>query len=223
MTPPNPESQPPQIRAIRRKQVQQYLAVSAFIATQLVAGCDMAEEEKVDPMVPALFYETTEQCEATAAKEKAAAQLTTDPASQSKTPVIPATDCAKQIAAARQEHDRHAPVYQSLTDCHADGIQCEPTPYGYDTYGYRPSYGGAYFYSGSYMPHTVYRGLNGQGIVTPHGQVLVQPGLGPVMVPDSVSMAAPPRPPGYAAVGTITGRNSGGFGSTYKNTGSGGK
>jgi hypothetical protein len=217
MKSPNPESKPPQIRAIRRKQVQQYLAISAFIATQLVTGCEMNEEDEpaeVDPMVPALFYETTEQCEAEAAKQKA---------EQPTTPAIPAADCAQQIAAARQEHDRHAPVYQGLMDCQSEGIQCEPTPYGYDTYGYRPSYGGAYFYSGSYMPHTVYRGLNGREIVTPQGQVLVQPGLGAVSAPQSISLAAPPRPPGYAAIGTIKGRNSGGFGSTYKNTGSGGK
>jgi hypothetical protein len=223
MTSPKPESQAPQIRAIRRKQIQQYLAISAFIATQLVTGCDMAEEDEpaeVDPMLPALFYETTEQCEAT--QQKDAVQLTADPAQQPPSP-NPAPDCAQQITAARAEHDRHAPVYQSLTNCQADGIQCEPTPYGYDTFGYRPSYGGAYFYSGSYMPHTVYRGLNGGEIVTPQGQVLVQPGFGSVSVPQSISVAAPPRPPGYAAVGTIKGRNNGGFGSTYKNTGSGGK
>jgi hypothetical protein len=217
MTSPKPESQPPRIRAIRRKQVQQYLAISAFIATQLVTGCEMNEEEEpaeVDPMLPALFYETAEQCEAEAIKPKV---------EQPSTPAIPAADCAQYLAAARQEHDRHAPVYQSLTNCQADGIQCEPTPYGYDTFGYRPSYGGAYFYSGSYMPHTVYRGLNGGEIVTPQGQVLVQPSSGSVSVPQSVSIAAPPRPQGYAAVGTIKGRNNGGFGSTYKNTGSGGK
>ncbi|NJM47528.1 MAG: DUF1190 domain-containing protein [Alkalinema sp. RU_4_3] len=225
MASPTPEPQPLKIRTIRRKQVQQYLAISAFIATQLITGCDMAEEEEptaeVEPKVPALFYETTAQCEADATKLTA----TASPPPPTPNPGIPVTDCAKQIAAARQEHDRHAPVYQSLTDCKADDIQCEPTPYGYDTYGYRPSYGGAYFFSsmGNYRPYTVYRGLNGRDLITPQGQVLASPGLGLVSMPQSLSIASPPRPPGYAAVGTIKGRNVAGFGSTYKNTGSGGK
>jgi Protein of unknown function (DUF1190) len=288
MTSPNPAPQPPQIRAIRRKQVQQYLAVSAFIATQLIVGCssDMAEEDApeiqvAEPTVPALFYETTEQCEAHAQKQQDqyAAKLKAYEAQQSTTtaspaatppaaattaatpavkptpsaikptpPVMKATDCVTQMAAARQEHDRHAPVYQSLSECQADDVQCEATPVGYATSGYRPMFGGTYFYpygstygnpyggasgfangsysssSHRYTPRTVYRGFNAGSVVTPQGTVLSKSNPGVAIVPQHTTLAAPARPSGYTARGTITGRSSRtGFGSTFKSTGRGGK
>jgi uncharacterized protein YgiB involved in biofilm formation len=287
MTSPNPEPQPPQIRAIRRKQVQQYLAISAFVATQLVTGCsDSTEAETTvsEPTVPALFYETTEQCEAHAKKQQDqyAAKLKAYEAQQTTTtapatspdavtpaatpavkpppsaikpapPVMKATDCAAQMAAARQEHDRHAPVYQSLSECQADDVQCEATPVGYATPGYRPIFGGTYFYpygnpygnlyggssgfangyqSGSsysssshvYPPRTVYRGFDAGSVVTPQGTVLSKSNPGVAIVPQHTSLAAPARPSGYTARGTITGRsNTTGFGSTFKSTGRGGK
>lgn len=289
MTSLNPEPQPLQIRPIRRKQVQQYLAISAFIATQLITGCsDMADEAEpetqvAEATVPALFYETTEQCEAHAKKqqEQYAAKLkayqdqqpsTTPPPAATPTstptpatptaikptpPVMQAADCATQMAAARQEHDRHAPVYQSLSECQADDVQCEATPVGYATPGYRPMFGGAYFYpypsygnaygnaygnpygnsyggssgfangasaSRSDPPRTVYRGFDAGSVVTPQGTVLSKNHPGVAIVPQHTSLAAPPRPSGYTARGTITGRsNSNGFGSTFKSTGRGGK
>jgi Protein of unknown function (DUF1190) len=278
MTSHNPEPQPLQIRAIRRKQVQQYLAISAFIATQLITGCssDMADEDAPDtqaaePTVPALFYETTEQCEAHAKKQqdqyatklkeyqadqaaKAKQVNPTDQANAPKVgdillipprkPVIQAADCAAQMAAARQEHDRHAPVYQSLSECQADDVQCEATPVGYATSGYRPMFGGTYFYpygntdnapigytSGTpsssshfYEPRTVYRGFDAGSVVTPQGTVLSKSNPGVAIVPQHTSLAAPARPSGYTARGTITGRsNTTGFGSTFKSTGRGGK
>jgi uncharacterized protein YgiB involved in biofilm formation len=292
MTSKNPE--PHQIRPIRRKQVQQYLAISAFIATQLITGCssDMADDDAPDApetqaaetTVPALFYETTEQCEAHAKKQQdqyaaklkayqekqppttaaqpTAAEPTATPtpaatpvvkstptAIKPTPPVMKAADCAPQMAAARQEHDRHAPVYQTLSECQADDVQCEATPVGYATSGYRPMFGGTYFYpygriygnpyggssgfaNGSsysssshfYTPRTVYRGFDAGSVVTPQGTVLSKSNPGVAIVPHHTSLAAPARPSGYTARGTITGRsNTTGFGSTFKSTGRGGK
>jgi Protein of unknown function (DUF1190) len=281
MTSQNPEPNLPQIRPIRRRQVQQYLAISAFIATQLITGCsDMADEDEpetqvAEATVPALFYETTEQCEAHAKKQQDqyAAKLkayqekqpstppspaatatptptatpTTPPAIKPSPPVMQAADCAAQMAAAQQEHDRHAPVYQSLSECQADDVQCEATPAGYATPGYRPMFGGTYFYpygnfygstyggtagfaSGStsssshfYAPRTVYRGFDAGSVVTPQGTVLSKSNPGVAVVPQHTSLAAPARPAGVAARGTITGRDTKGFGSTFKSTGRGGK
>jgi hypothetical protein len=257
MTSQNPEPQLPQIRAIRRKQVQQYLAISAFIATQLIAGCrsDMADDDApetqaAEPTVPALFYETTAQCEAHAKKQQDqyAVQLKAyEEKNRTTAPPVPAmkaADCAPQMAAAQQEHDRHAPVYQSLSECQADDVQCEPTPAGDATPGYRPMFGGTYFYpygnsygassgfaNGSYSssshfytPRTVYRGFDAGSVVTPQGTVLTKGNPGVTIVPQHTSLAAPARPSGYTARGTITGRsNSTGFGSTFKSTGRGGK
>jgi uncharacterized protein YgiB involved in biofilm formation len=273
MTDQNAEPQPPQIRPIRRKQVQQCLAISAFIATQLITGCgdEGADVPPVsaEPTVPALFYETTEQCEAHAKKQQeqyavklkayeakqppAPPNLTTTPAPTPAAtptaikpvpPVMQVADCAPQMAAARQEHDRHAPVYQSLSECQADDVQCEATPAGHTTSGYRPMFGGTYFYpyghaygassgfaAGSssssshfYAPRTVYRGFDAGSVVTPQGTVLSKSTPGVAIVPQHTSLAAPPRPAGYTARGTITGRsNTNGFGSTFKSTGRGGK
>ncbi len=265
MTPNHPDPQPPQIRAIRRKQVQQYLAISAFVATQLVTACSDAPEVETsnEPTVPALFYETTEQCEAHATKQAAqyADQLkayqekqpqtptaTTPPIGIKPTPpVMQAADCPAQMAAAQKEHDRHAPVYQSLSDCQADDVQCEATPVGYATSGYRPIFGGTYFYpygntygstyggttgfassatsssSHFYAPRTVYRGFDPGSVVTPQGTVLSKGNPGVVSVPQHTRLAAPARPAGVAARGTITGRDTKGFGSTFKSTGRGGK
>jgi hypothetical protein len=258
MTSKPPEPSPPQLRVIRRKQVQQSLLVSAFIASQLITGCSDIEPDDVDPpeikpepVVSALFYETTEQCETNAqkqaddyalrlnahqAKQLDAASNIGQPNTPPKQPEIQVSDCAAQMTAGQQEHDRHAPVYASMTDCQADGVQCEPTPAGYDN-GYRPSYGGTYLYSTDYrspnynnhtwssiyIPRTVYRGLNPGQIVTANGQILAKTGTGRVTVPEESYLAGPPRPTGYAAQGTIMGRSNNGFGSTYKETGRGGK
>ncbi len=252
MTSHNPEPPPqPQLRPIRRKQVQQYLAVSAFIATQVITGCSDAADPPIsdEPTVPALFYETTAQCEAHAKKQQDqyAVQLKAYEAKERTTapvaPVMKAADCPAQMAAAQQEHDRHAPVYQSLSECQADDVQCEATPMGYATPGYRPMFGGTYFYpygntysgttgfaSGSpsssshfYAPRTVYRGFDAGSVVTPQGTVLSKSNVGVAVVPQHTSLAAPARPAGIAARGTITGRDTKGFGSTFKSTGRGGK
>ncbi|MGI0492797.1 DUF1190 domain-containing protein [Alkalinema pantanalense CENA528] len=254
----------PQLRSIRRQQIQTYLAISAFIAAQLVTGCNNAGDEADDPMVPALFYENKAQCEADAKRQqdlyaarlKAAqaqptAGVTPSPQGQPplKPPALKPEDCATQMRAARIEHDRHAPVYKSLADCQADGVQCEPYSGGGGTgtsstsssLGYRPRFGGAYLYpegnpnlpsesplnmgAGSriYTPHTVYSGLTSGEVVTPNGDTVSRSSAGAVMVPAHTGFSAPSRPAGTAARGTITGRSQSGFGSSFKSTGRGGK
>jgi uncharacterized protein YgiB involved in biofilm formation len=271
MTAQQLEPQLPQPRSIRRQQVQQYLMISAFVATQVVTGCSDLADTKDNPpvqaqqMVPARFYENQAQCAADAQTQQSqyAAQLQAYQEQQAKPappmplpqpPALKVADCAAWMAAAQKEHDRHAPVYRTLEDCQAERVQCESTSGTQTTRytsgtqttgsGYRPRFGGAYsfpsgqpsgnsaeFSSGSGpqnltpnpSPHTVYRGAVPGEIVTPQGEILAKPNAGLVSVPESTSMAAPSRPAGSAASGTITGRSSSGFGSTYKSTGRGGK
>ncbi|OUC14953.1 MAG: hypothetical protein B0A82_09505 [Alkalinema sp. CACIAM 70d] len=251
---------------MRRRQIQTYLAISAFIAAQLITGCNNDGDEADDPMVPALFYENKAQCEADAKRQQdlyaaqlkaaqaqsTAAGTAASPASAPlKPPALKPQDCGTQMRAAQLEHDRHAPVYKSLADCQAEGVQCEPYSGGGSTtsttsttssaFGYRPRFGGAYIYpegnpnlpsesplsmgAGSriYTPHTVYSGLNPGEVVTPNGDTVSRSSAGSVMVPAHTGFAAPSRPAGTAAKGTITGRSQSGFGSSYKSTGRGGK
>ncbi len=234
------------LRPIHRQQLQTSLAMAAMLAT-LVSACggNQSSSQTADDQIPAVFYETTEQCEADVAKQQQEyavllkaqqqGQLTEPPTA----PIMKVEDCAPQMLAARQEHDRTAPVYSTLEDCQADGVQCEPTPANEQTAGYRPAYGGTFLYPygipsfvflnfgganrSVYQPYTVFRGNTPGEVVTPYGQTVTKTQPGPVTVPRSTSQVAPPRPTGTAARGTITGRSSQGFGSTYKGTGSGGK
>ena len=61
-------------------------------------------------------------------------------------PPMQVADCAAQMLAAQQEHDKTAPVYASIADCQSEGVRCEATPAGALTAGYRPIYGGTYLY-----------------------------------------------------------------------------
>lgn len=244
------ETQHLQIRYIHRKQVQQNLAISAFIAVFLVSGCSGPTPPAAPPVTPkvsALFYETTAQCEADVKRQQneysvlLKAYQKKELATAPKAPALKVADCAPQMLAAQREHERHAPVYNSLADCQADGTQCEATPAGYVTTGYRPVFGGTYLYpyggsytSSSYIymggtnhriyePRTVYRSLTPGKVITSQGDVIAKNNPGRVSVPQSTSFSAPSRPQGHAARGTITGRSSTGFGSTFKSTGRGGK
>jgi uncharacterized protein YgiB involved in biofilm formation len=236
-----------QPRRIKRRQVQQNLAVAAMIAALLLSACGGSEDLPPDPKVRALFYENTQQCEADVKKQQSEyavlqkayqkKELTTAP----KAPPLKVADCAPQMLAAQREHNRHAPVYSTLSDCQGDGLQCEFTPAGYATAGYRPVFGGTYFYpyggtgisyttvnyGGSqrrvYEPRTVYRSLTWGELVTPQGDALQRTSTGRVDVPEYTATTAPPRPKGHTARGTITGRSSTGFGSTFRGTGHGGK
>ncbi len=251
----NPENLPLKIRPIRRKQLQQTLMISGVITMLAITGCSGSSDDDdtpapppapppaplPSPKVPALFYSNTEQCEADTAKQqqtydaKLQAYETKPQGSKPVPPVLDSSDCADQMAAAKREHDRHAPVYQTLAACEAEGVKCETSRS--DVSGYRPSFGGAYLYpyaanatnsfagtnSRVYQPYTVYQGTNAGMVMTPQGESVTQAKSGVVSAPQQPTVDAPARPAGYAAQGTISGRSQSGFGSTFKSTGSGGK
>ncbi len=172
-------------------------------------------------------------------------ELATKPAA----PPLKKEDCGPQLEAAKQAHQQHAPNYASLEDCQAEGLECEPATTSQDASQnasqnagyYRPSFGGFFFYpflggrtqyiyvndGGSqrrlYQPSTVYKSAAPGQVVTPNGRVVNNPSTGVSNVPRHTSAPAPQRPSGTAARGTVTGRGSQGFGSTYKGTGRGGK
>ncbi|MGK7925239.1 MAG: DUF1190 domain-containing protein [Spirulina sp.] len=257
MTYPNPDSQYLQIRRIHRKQLQHSLALAAVLAVFLT-GCGGKNNsystnprprstiaQKANEEIQAVFYENTEQCEADIQKQQAEYQVLLEAHQQGKlskkptSPIMKVEDCAPQMQAALEEHNRNAPVYSTLADCQSEGLQCEATPAGSQVSGYRPSYGGTYLYpyGGSnyiyidrggtsrriYQPRTVYRGRNLGELVTPHGRTVTQQKSGRTVVPQHTIRPAPARPSGTAAKGTIKGRSSTGFGSTFKSTGKGGK
>ncbi len=247
MTFPNPEKFAIKIRTIRRKQIQQQLAISGIFTMFAISGCSHSDDKPPpapipSPKVPGLFYGSVEQCEADAKKQQQAyatklkAYNTKKQGAEPIPPAIESGDCAEQMAAAKREHDRHAPVYQSLSACQAEGVRCE-TYSRSSVSGYRPTFGGAYLYpylanatrnfagpdSRVYQPHTVYQGMNAGQIVTPQGESVMQARSGLVSAPPQPSVDAPTRPVGHAAEGTIRGRSQSGFGSTFKSTGRGGK
>ena len=252
-----------QLRLIKRKQVQQVLALTASFAV-LMSGCGGNESQQIsrrsaaelgdsgvnsanaNEEVNAVFYENIEQCETDLQKQQneyqvlLAAYQKGELTSEPTPPAMKKESCGAQIQAAEEEHSRNAPVYNSRADCQAEGIRCEPTPTGYYQSGYRPVFGGAYFYPyGSsrsyiyvyrsgirhrvYSPRTVYRSVNSNSVVTPYGRTVNKSSPGRVKVPRHTTVAAPQRPKGTAARGTIKGRGSKGFGSTFKSTGRGGK
>ena len=258
MTYKKTDSQSLQIRQIHRKQLQQDLAIAAVVA-MLLTGCvtgpnsrsssrnptSRPTNQTANNEIPAVFYENTEQCEADIKKQQEEygvlltahhqGKLSTKPTP----PIMQQEDCESQMLAARQEHNRNAPVYATLQNCQSEGLQCEATPASSQVSGYRPVYGGAYLHpygepnfiyinhGGTerrvYQPRPVYRSSTTGQVVTPNGQTVTQTTSGRVTVPQYTSQPAPARPTGAAARGTIRGRSSQGFGSTYKSTGRGGK
>jgi uncharacterized protein YgiB involved in biofilm formation len=230
-----------------RKIIYTSLVVAGVLAI-VISKCsssEMTEEEANKPM-KAVFYQNVAQCEADINQQHAEYDVL-DKKYQNgqidKSPTLPpmyAVDCAPQMLSAQQEHDQNAPVYASLADCQAEGVQCETTPAEAKTAGYRPVYGGTYldpydtdpsythiYYGGSqhrvYATHSVYQSINPGRVVTPYGREVSQLTTGRVSVPRHTSFAAPSRPTGTAGSGTIRGRSSQGFGSSFKSTGSGGK
>ncbi|NJR32862.1 MAG: DUF1190 domain-containing protein [Chamaesiphon sp. CSU_1_12] len=143
------------------------------------------------------------------------------------------------MQAAKEEHNKTAPVYASIAECQAEGVKCEATPAGEQIAGYRPVYGGTYIdpydtssyvyvhSSGTqyrvYPAHTVYQSINPGSVVTPHGREISQVATGRVSAPRHTTFKAPARPSGTSASGTIRGRSSQGFGSSFKSSGSRGK
>lgn len=260
MTPQKPERLDIQIRLIQRERVRQSLAIAAMLAF-ITVSCDSTSNQTYSPITPpstspsgssteqvnAIFYKTTEECEADVQKQQdeytvlQAAYENQELAEGPTPPVLAVEDCEPQMLAAQEEHQKHAPTYASLEDCEADGLKCEPTQNaGSNNAGYySPRFGGGFFfpyggpsysyinYGGMqrqvYQPRTVYEGLTPGQVVTPNGQTLAQNGSGQVKAPTYTQTAAPARPKGTAARGTVSGRGSKGFGSTFKGTGRGGK
>jgi uncharacterized protein YgiB involved in biofilm formation len=252
MTKPEDESQELRPRIINRDRVFIGLAVAAFlvlpVAIFIADNGDMKEEEVNEP-IDLVFYQTTAQCEADTKKQQdeyaaslkkyqaekdRAGQITPLPTA----PTLQTKDCAAQMQAAQEAHHKTAPVYASLTDCQAEGVKCEATPAGVPTAGYQPSYGGTYIdpYSSNYTvintgsthhrvyeTHTVYQSTTPGRIVTPYGREVSQTATGRVTAPRHTSFTAPTRPAGVSGAGTIRGRSSQGFGSSFKSTGRGGK
>lgn len=170
-------------------------------------------------------------------------------AQQPAAPPMKVEDCGPQMQAAQEAHDKTAPVYSSIAECESEGVKCEVAPVGTQagseqasseqTAGYRPVYGGTYIspfllpaysyvmFGGMqrqvYEPRTVYQSSTPGSVVTPYGREISQTTTGRVSVPRHSTFTAPSRPPGNAASGTIKGRSSQGFGSSYKSTGKGGK
>jgi uncharacterized protein YgiB involved in biofilm formation len=231
---------PLQLLQIHRQKIYTVLVVAGVLAI-VVANCNYDDS---DESIDAVFYQTTAQCEAdinqqqsaylALQKQYQAGQLEEQPTP----PPMQTQDCAPQMEAAKVEHEKAAPIYNSLADCQAEGVQCEPTPAGTPTAGYRPVYGGTYidpydssytyvYYGGNqyrvYETHSVYVSSTPGRIVTPYGREIAQSTTGRVTVPRHTSFTAPARPAGTSGSGTIRGRSSQGFGSSFKSTGSGGK
>jgi uncharacterized protein YgiB involved in biofilm formation len=234
-----------QAHFIRRKQVYLGLAIATGLAFLVTRYSDNEREQIANESIDAVFYQNAAQCEADANRQQAEyeslrqkyqkGQLAEPP----NQPTMQAPDCVPQMLAAQQEYDKTAPVYGSIEDCQSEGVQCEATPEQSSTKGYRPVYGGTYldlYDSPSYTyitygnrqyivyePRPVYRSIIANRVVTPHGRELIQVSTGRVSVPRHSTFAAPDRPQGTTGKGTIRGRSTSGFGSSFKSSGRGGK
>jgi uncharacterized protein YgiB involved in biofilm formation len=242
MTEPETDPQTLNSRKIRRNQIYIGLAVAAGIAF-VITQC--GDDNSPDAAIEIVFYQTVAQCEAdlnkqqteytTSLQQYQAGQLDESPVA----PTMQAKDCAAQMQAAQEEHNKTAPVYAAIADCQAEGVKCEATPSGEQIAGYRPVYGGTYIdpydtssyvyvnYGGSpyrvYQTYPVYQSVNSGSIITPHGREISQATTGRVSAPRHTTFTAPARPSGTSASGTIRGRSSQGFGSSFKSSGSRGK
>jgi hypothetical protein len=235
-------------RRIDRNKIFTGLIISAILAGIVFnySNGEMSEEEASEP-INAVFYQNTAQCEADMTKQEAEYAVLlkkyqeTPTAQQQSPPIKPPMqpqDCAPQMLAAQQEHEKIAPVYAAIAECQAEGVQCESMPAGGEA-GYRPKYGGTYiapYYEPSYThvsyggiqhrvyeTRPVYQSITSGNVVTPHGREIAQTTTGRVITPRHTTFVAPSRPTGTSGSGTIRGRSSQGFGSSFKSTGSGGK
>jgi uncharacterized protein YgiB involved in biofilm formation len=241
MTKNKKTTKPEDLQTLRnnRRVIYASLAIAGIVA--IIVFSQDPDNESID----AVFYQTAAQCEADINSQQAeyvilqqqyqAGQLTEAPTP----PPMQAQDCAPQMLAAQQEHHQTAPVYSSIADCQAEGVQCEATLPGEQLAGYRPVYGGTYidldedpsytyinyawYQHRVYPSRTVYLSSTPGKVVTPYGREISQTTTGRVIVPRHTTFAAPARPTGTSASGTIRGRSSQGFGSSFKSTGRGGK
>jgi hypothetical protein len=250
MTKPEDEPKELQPRKINRAIVYTSLAIAGVfvlpvVLVAIINNQDMTEEEVNEP-IDVVFYQTTAQCEADTKKQQdeyavslkkyQAGQITQQPTA----PPLQTKDCAAQMQAAQEAYNKTAPVYATLAECQAEGVKCEATPAGATPAGYRPIYGGSYINpennanshsslssGGShhrvYETHTVYQSTTPGRVITPYGREVSQTATGRVTAPRHTSFTAPTRPAGVSGAGTIRGRSSQGFGSSFKSTGRGGK
>jgi uncharacterized protein YgiB involved in biofilm formation len=242
-------NQPLQTYPIYRLRIHRELVIAAMIAI-LLSGCggDNPDDESEEDAVKAVFYENAQQCEVEAKKQQASYQTQIEAFQNGKltespsAPIMQAQDCEAQMLAALQEYNRTAPTYASLNDCQSEGVRCEPYSHtSVSGAAFRPVFGGSYFYpygdtdlghttiymNGTphhvYPPRSVFQSNHLGQVVTANGQVISKSQPGAVEVSRSTTVSAPQRPAGIAAKGTIRGRSSSGFGSTFKSTGRGGK
>ncbi|WP_309739496.1 MULTISPECIES: DUF1190 domain-containing protein [unclassified Chamaesiphon] len=229
-----------QLRPMNRNKIYAGLAMAGVLAI-VVAQCNRDES---NDSIDVVFYQTAAQCEADINLQQAeylALQQKYQRGEEDEAPTPPpmeAKDCAAQIQAAQQEHLKTAPVYASIAECQAEGVQCEATAAGELTAGYRPAYGGTYLdpynsshvyiHSGGssyrvYETRTVYLSSTPGRIITPYGREISQTTTGRVSAPRHTSFSPPARPAGVSGSGTIRGRSTQGFGSTFKGSGFGGK
>lgn len=233
-------------RIIRRRQIQQGLLTAALISSLALSSCGGFLDGDSPPPTnrnrSALFYENQQQCETEVQQQQNIYTRELKAFNNKQRPQAPnppalaVADCAPRMLAAQREHDRHAPIYRTLQECQAEGVRCERAPSssggGGTVVGYRPRFGGSFFFPNenspqpqerNYPPRTVYSSTTPGQVVTPEGETLSQNRPGLVSVPERMNTFAPSRPQGFASRGTITGRSSRGFGSTYRGSGQGGK
>jgi len=201
------------LRLIKRQQVQQLLAITASFAV-LMSGCvgnngqvkrrstntsSTATNTNIEPE-EAVFYETAEQCRLDVNKQNEEYQVLLqahETGKLSAPPVAPkmqAENCDAQIQAAREAHQKDAPMYKSSSECENAGYRCEST-----SVGYRPAFGGAYYYNRPdyvyiyrggnrhrvYRPRTVYYSRDSDRVVTPSGRSFSRSRTGKVVIPRS--------------------------------------
>ena len=205
------------LRSIKRKQVQQLLAITASFAV-LMSGCggnngrvtrrttnnSNTSPNQNEGQEDAVFYETAEQCRTDLKKQNEEYQVLLQAYETGKLstppikPEMQAENCEAQIQAAKEAHEKEAPIYNSSYECENAGYRCEPTPVGYYRSGYRPVFGGTYYYYGRpdyvyvyrgstkyrvYRPRTVYYSRDADRVVTPSGRSFNRSSTGRVTIP----------------------------------------
>ena len=186
-----------------------------------------------------IHYSTVEQCEAgtqvasdeyNVLVEAFRSGALKDPPTK---PALLPEDCVGYIEAALAEYQETAAVYESMDSCLQEDVQCEPTPPGSPVIGFRPVFGGVFydpfsppiFVGGGYYPRPiyVYNSLSSRTtFVTVSGHSVKVNG-GRATAPSSHVSTTPTRTTKHSATGSLRGRGSRGFGSTFKSTGRGGK
>jgi uncharacterized protein YgiB involved in biofilm formation len=202
------KNQPEDLKTLQnnRKIIYASLAVAGVVAIA-ITNCQNSTitEEQANEPIQAVFYQDTAQCEADMNQQQAEYAVLAKKYQQGTVekwpapPPMQAKDCAPQMLAAQQEHRDTAPIYTSIADCQAEGVQCEAIPASEQITGYRPVYGGTYLdlyddpsytyinYGGNqhrvYETRTVYQSITPGRVITPYGREISQITTGRVTVP----------------------------------------